>query len=448
MTLRTLLAEAQAADIALHSIEISVASRTIVRDGIAPFGPDVPHRLYSVSKSFTGLAVLLLAEEGLLDLDDGILTHFPEQAPVHSWLEQTRIDDMLAMTGPYSRTTYVEASDSWFDSYFRVPPTHRAGTLFAYDTSASYVLAALVERLAGMPMLDYLRLRLLDPLGIGAGARFLTGPEGISHGGSGLVLAPADLLPIAETLNQGGCRGGERIIPERVVSRLLEHRSSPGMQTWGAPLRAGYGRQIWLPGGGSWMMFGLGGQIVYGDPERQLAAVVTADTTTLTGGDQRLVDMLLRALGDVLDDVPNGGEPIDDREIGLAPPAPPHDPRHARSVRTAADAITGEDAPDGIVVEADADGGRVRWDAEHELVFATARPTTAITPLGDAVATAGWTAPGVLDVRLSAVADDIASVRLRLVIGADGILTLMSQGFGPAIGPSWTFRGSYRPRSR
>lgn len=436
MTLRTLLAEAHAADIALHSIEISVAGRTVVRDGIAPFGPDVPHRLYSVSKSFTGLAVLLLAEEGLLELDDGILTHFPEQAPVHAWLEQTRIDDMLAMTGPYSRTTYVEASDSWFPSYFREPPTHRPGTLFTYDTSASYVLAALVERLAGMPVLDYLRPRLLDPLGIGAGARFLPGPEGISHGGSGLIMAPSDLLPIAETINQGGCRGGDRILPECVVARLVEQRSSPAMQTWGAPLRAGYGRQVWLPGGGSWMMFGLGGQIVYGDPEREIAAVVTADTTTLTGGDQRLVDMMLRAL-DGVDEA--GG----DLTIGLAPPVPPHDPRHAGSVRTTAALITGEDAPEEIVVEADADGGRVRWDDAHELVFATARPTTARTPLGDAVVTAGWTTPGVLDVRLSAVGDDIASVRLRLVAGDDGILTLMSQGFGPAIGSSWTFRGSY-----
>lgn len=438
--LQTLLAEAHAADIALHAIEISVAGRTIVRDGIAPFGLDVPHRMYSVSKSFTGLAILLLAEEGLLDLQDGILTYFPEQAPVHPWLEQTRIDDMLAMTGPHSRTTYVEASDSWFESYFRVPPTHRAGTLFTYDTSASYVLAALVERLAGMPMLEYLRPRLLDPLGVGVGAHFLPGPEGISHGGSGLVMAPADLLPIAEALNGGGCRGGARVLPERVVVRLLEPRSSPATQTWGAALRVGYGRQVWLPGSGSWMMFGLGGQIVYGDPARQLAAVVTADTTTLTGGDQRLVEMLLRAFDALADD----DVPADDLTAGLAPPAPPHDPHHAVRVRTNAALITGEDAPGEIVVEVDADGGLVRWDDAHELVFATAHPTTTITPLGRAVVTAGWSAPGVLDVRVSAAGDDIASVRLRLVVGADGILTAMSQGFGPATDESWTWRGSFR----
>ncbi|MFB7249981.1 serine hydrolase domain-containing protein [Microbacterium sp. NPDC056234] len=442
--LRTLFAEAHAADIALHSIQISVGGRTIVREDIAPFGLQAPHRLYSVSKSFTGLAVLLLVEEGLLALDDGIMTYFPEQAPVHPWLEQTRIDDMLAMTGPYSRTTYVEASDSWFESYFQVPPTQRPGTLFTYDTSASYVLAALVERVAGMPMLDYLRPRLLDPLGIGAGAHFLPGPEGISHGGSGLIMAPADLLPIAEVLNGGGCRGSRRILPERVVARLLEPRSSPAMQTWGAPLRAGYGRQMWLPGGDSWMMFGLGGQIVYGDPARQLAAVVTADTTTLTGGDQRLVEMLLRAVDELGQDAQRDDGPAADSAIGIAPPTPPHDPQYAVPVRADAVLITGEGAPGAIVVEVGADGGRVHWEDAHELVFATMRPTTVPTALGDAVVTAGWTAPGVLHVRLSAVGDDIASVRLRLVVSGDGILTLMSQGFGPRTRDSWTFRGSYQ----
>ncbi|UYO97552.1 beta-lactamase family protein [Microbacterium sp. M28] len=440
-TLTTLFAEAQAADIALHSVQISVAGESLVSDSIEPFGLDVPHRMYSVSKSFTGLAVLLLAEEGRLDLDDGIAAYFPEQGPVHPWLEQTRIDDMLAMTGPHSRTTYVEASDSWFDSYFRVPPTHRAGTLFTYDTSASYVLAALVERIAGMPVLDYLRPRLLDPLGVGAGAHFLPGPEGISHGGSGLIMAPGDLLPIAELLNAGGCLGAERIVPERAVARLLERRSSPAMQTWGAPLRAGYGRQVWLPGGGGWMMFGLGGQIVYGDPARRIAAVVTADTTTLTGGDQRLVDMLLRAL----DVVGADGRDADAVSTpALAPPAPGGHPGNARSLVVEVELMTGEDAPEAMSVDVGAAGGRVRWDAAHELVFDTERPMTTRTPLGDAVITAGWTERGVLDVRLSAVGNDIASVRLRLVADDDGILTVMCQGFGPAIDPSWTFRGSYR----
>lgn len=431
--LRTLLDAARAADIAIHSLEVSVDQHPLVSCGVSPFGPDVAHRMYSVSKSITGLAVLLLAEEGRLSLDDPIATHFPELQPVHPWVAATRIDHMLAMTGPHSRTTYDAEGDGWLESYFRVPPTHRPGTLFTYDTSASYVLSALVERLTGERMLDYLRPRLLDPLGVGDGARFLNGPEGISHGGSGLIAVPTDLLRIAEALNGRGVRQGVRVLSELVVDQLLERCSDPGTQTWGAPLRAGYGRQIWLPGGGAWMMFGLGGQIVYGDPARSLAAVITADTTTLTGGDQRLVDLMLRALS--ADDL--------EREVELAAPGPEHDAAHAAGAHGTYPIVTGEDAPDQISVTVDASGGRIGW-GDRTLDFSTAHPTVASSPLGDAVVTAGWSSNGTLDVRMSAMGDDIASVRLRLVVTDDGVITLMSQGFGPAIDLSWTWRGSYR----
>ncbi|REJ08366.1 class A beta-lactamase-related serine hydrolase [Microbacterium bovistercoris] len=271
--------------IAVRHLSVSVGGRCVVR-----FGSDEPHRMYSVSKSLTGLAILLLAEERMLRLDDPIVMHFPEMVPVHPWLAATRIDDMLAMTGPHQRTTYDENTAGWLESYFRVPPVRPPGIRFTYDTSASYTLAALVERLAGMPLLEYLRPRLLDPLGIGAEARFVTGPEGISHGGSGLIIPPGDMLPVAELLNAGG---GD-VLPATVVSALLERRSDPSPQNWGIPFLAGYGRQTWLPGDGAWMMFGMHGQFVYGDPAREMAVVVASDPLPgmAPGADRRVARML------------------------------------------------------------------------------------------------------------------------------------------------------------
>nr|WP_201468798.1 serine hydrolase domain-containing protein [Microbacterium hydrocarbonoxydans] len=428
--LQRLLDGAHAADIAIHSLAISVDGEERVRTAVQPWGHAVPHRMYSVSKSVTSLAILLLADEGRLSLDDPIIDHFPEMAPVHTWLAATRIDDMLAMTGPHPRTTYDVDGDGWLESYFRVPPTHRPGTLFTYDTSASYVLSALVERLAQVPMLEYLRPRLLDPLGVGRSMRFLTGPEGISHGGSGLIAAPGDMLRIAEAVN-----GTVDVLPAGVRARLIERRSHPATQTWGAALRHGYGRQIWLPGAGCWLMFGLGGQLVYGDPSRGLAAVVTADATTLASGDQRLLDLFIAALAHDDDDARG--------QVLLHPPTPPHDFAAARSVHGTGTLLSGEGAPSRLSVALDADGGALTIDG-LTLRFDTASPTVTTLPLGDAVITAGWSSPGVLDARVSAAADDIASVRLRLVATDDGILTVMSQGSGPEIGVQWTWRGSYR----
>ncbi|WP_251452158.1 serine hydrolase [Microbacterium sp. Marseille-Q6648] len=429
-----LIAYATEADVAIHTLEVSVAGETVAREGVAPFGVDVPHRLYSVSKSITGLAVLMLAHEGRLRLDARIVDYFPEMSPVHPWLAETSIDDMLAMTGPHSRTTYDPASDGWLESYFRVVPTHRPGTVFTYDTSASYVLASLVERLTGEALLEFLRPRLLDPLGIGAGARFRTGPEGHSHGGSGLVAAPGDLLRIAEVLNRRGAWRGAQVIPGAVADGLLEWRSDPGTQTWGAPLRAGYGRQVWLPDEESWLMFGLGGQLVYGHPERDLAAVMTADTTMLASGDQRLLEAFLLAL-----DSSDAGA-----GIHLAAPTPEHDDANATALRGSYSQITGENAPHLLEVDVDAEGGVLRWGLGEGVTFCVLQPLVAASSLGDAVITAGWFAPGRLDVRITAAADDIASVRMRIVVSDDGVLTVMSQGFGPEIHPAWTWRGSYR----
>ena len=431
--LRAFVDRAHAAGITIHTLEVGLEGRTVAHRELAPFGTATPRRMYSVSKSITALAVLLLVEEDRLRLDAPIATYFPEMAPVHPWLAATRIDDMLAMTGPHSRTTFDDTG-GWLASYFRRRPTHRPATQFVYDTSASYTLAALVERCAEVSLLEYLRPRVLEPLGIGADARFLTGPDGFSHGGSGLIAAPHDLVRLAETINGDGIRRGARVLPERVVRRLLEHRSHSGMQTWGACFREGYGRQVWLPRPGAWMMFGLGGQIVYGEPERSLVAVVTADATHVTGGDQRLVEMLLEALSH--DDLDDPG--------ALDLPLGRHDGAHARSLEGAFTVITGEGAPDRLVLAVDAEGGEVRVGDDALLRFSTGRPTVTDGALGLGAIAARWSRPGVLDLLLSAASDDISSVRMRIVATDDDVVTVQSHGSGPEIGAAWTWVGSYR----
>ncbi|MEV5068855.1 beta-lactamase family protein [Microbacterium sp. LMI12-1-1.1] len=432
--LREFVERAHAAGITIHTLEVGVEGRTVARQEIAPFGTEIPHRMYSVSKSITALAVLLLVEEDRLRLDAPIVTYFPEMEPTSPWLAATRIDDMLAMTGPHSRTTFDDTGE-WLASYFRRPPTHRPASQFVYDTSASYTLAALVERCGGAPLLEYLRPRVLEPLGIGAGARFLAGPDGFSHGGSGLIAAPHDLVRLAEVINGAGSCRGVRVLPERVVRRLLELRSDPGMQAWGAPFRAGYGRHVWLPRAGAWMMFGLGGQIVYGEPERSLVAVVTADATPITGGDQRLVEMLLTALShDQLDD-----------PGALDMPLGAHDPAHARSLSGAFTVITGDGAPDRVALTVDSAGGEVRIGGNAPLRFSTGGRTVTDGALGRGVIAARWSRPGVLELLLSAASDDISSVHMRIVVSDDDIVTVQSHGSGPEIGAAWTWVGSYRP---
>jgi CubicO group peptidase (beta-lactamase class C family) len=466
-----LVRRAGALDIALHTVQVSLRGETVAHAVSEPLDLDTPQRMYSVSKTVTGLAIGLLADEALLGLDDPIAKHFPEMGPVHPWLQATTIRHMLAMRGPHRSTTYKLAAGGWLESYFRVAPTHPPGTVFTYDTSASYVLAALVERLAGTVLADYLRPRLLDPLGVSRGLRFLTGPEGISHGGSGLICTPRDLLRLAHLLLDGGMHDGVRLLPTDYLRAATSPQADTALQTWGAALREGYGYQLWLPRHGGWLMFGLGGQIVYGDPTRGLAIVVTADAQACASGDQRLLDDVLDKLVDPLVDRldadsfdagrsdaagADDGSGANAVAVRLPWPTPLHDAAHARPAGGRYVNVVDGPGPVELVLSLDDDGGRLRsagWNAadgqattggwDIELRFD--RPVRTVVDGQPAVVTAGWTGVDTLDVRCALLGDELATWRARLAWVDDGTLAVQSQVFGETADQAWTFHAAYRP---
>ena len=106
------------------------------------------------------------------------------------------IENMLKMQTCYNMTTYNKTSttENWVRSFFQTEPTHRPGTLFMYDTSSSHTLCALVEKLTGEKMLDYLKEKLLRQIGFSEESYIIEDPFGTSMGGSGLMATPEDLL--------------------------------------------------------------------------------------------------------------------------------------------------------------------------------------------------------------------------------------------------------------
>ncbi|WP_221585345.1 serine hydrolase [Microbacterium sp. G2-8] len=433
--LATFVARATAHDIAVHSLEVTSGGTTLASAGAPWRGVDAPHRMYSVAKSLTALLVCELAAVGRIDLRDPILRHFPDlSTDPHPWLAQTTIADVLSMRGPHAKTTYEESEPDWLASYFRVVPTHRPGTLFTYDTSGSYVLSALVERITGQTLGEVMREQLIAPLGDARGFRMITGPDGVGHGGSGLVCTPRVMLRLAEAINADGVWQGSRILAPETARLAARRHNDASMQTWGASLRAGYGYGFWLPPEGGWMMFGLGGQIVYGDPSRDVAAVVTADAKACQSGDQRLVDLLLDALGNL-----SGAE----TELDLDLAAPSHTSADARAIAGRFAAASGRGQPATIDLALSGESCTLRFDGRTIEAVAGSPHRFALADLGDGVATAGWTAPGVLQVRVDALGDDIATVRIRVVATADDAVTIQAQGFGPAVDPSWTWMGDY-----
>lgn len=287
----------------VHSLLADCGGQKIQEKYAAPYGPQDLHRMFSITKSFCSLAVGFLLEEGKLTLDDHIIDYFPEYcqnpaSPVHPWLKDMTIRHMLSMETCYSSTTYkVDMKSNWVESFFITPPSHRSGQIFMYDTSSSHTLAALIKKLSGKGVLDYLREKRLDSLGFSKEAYIVSDPFGSEMGGSGLMALPLDLLKTGrfcmDTINNGTGVFADYL--REAVSCLV-----PTVHFGQTPdEQQGYGYQFWRIRDG-FAMYGMGGQYVLFYPQIDLVLVITADTQNYKGGYQKLLELTHECLSPFL----------------------------------------------------------------------------------------------------------------------------------------------------
>lgn len=280
----------------MHSILLLHKDQLIAEGYYKPYTADTLHRMFSISKSFTAIAIGLLEAEGKLSLSDSICNFFPEYVTdnTHPWIRQITIRDMLMMRTCHAATTHkVNMQSDWVESFFTVPPTHPAGKFFHYDTSSAHTLCALVERLSGTDMLSYLKKKLA-PLGLSEESYMIKDPFGVSMGGSGLVAKPMDLLKFGYLLMHDGILPGTdlQLIPADYI-REATSNLTPTVATAPLPSEAcGYGYQIWQNEKGGYVCYGMGGQFIIFLPEYELICVTTADTQGMAGGNQLIYDAL------------------------------------------------------------------------------------------------------------------------------------------------------------
>lgn len=283
-----------ACGIPMHSLLLMRHDKLVFEGYYAPCSASTLHRMFSISKSFTSIAIGLLAEEGRLSLEDPIVKHFPEKLPkeVHPWIAAMTIKDMLMMRSCHAATTYkLDLDTDWVESYFTTPPTHPAGTVFHYDTSAPHTLCALVEKMTGLSMLDYLKKKLA-PLGLSEQSYMIKDPFGVSMGGSGLVAYPMDLMKFGYFIEHRGCVLGQQLLSASYIDMAVSHLSDTCV-TAPVPSEAqGYGLQFWRGAHNGYTCYGMGGQLIIFLPDYDLICVTTADTQDVQGGNQQIYDAL------------------------------------------------------------------------------------------------------------------------------------------------------------
>ena len=317
------LREINIREISMHSFLFCKDDCLVAEGYYAPVKKNDLHRMFSVTKSFTSIAIGLLQEEGRLSLDDSIVKFFPEYVPdtseAHPWLLATTIRDMLSMRSCHASTTYDKFSSKtdWVKSFFTVAPTHKPGTVFHYDTSSSHTLCALVEKLTGMKMLDYLRNKVLNEIGFSKEAYCLTDGFGVSMGGSGLMATSRDFMLFALLILNNGKLNGKQYISADYIKESTSFQTATCV-TGPVPSESqGYGLQFWIGEHGSIVCYGMGGQLAILLPEYNTAIVTTADTQGYQGGNQVIYDAIFRHILPELEKKKAPWTPTDEEKLAF-----------------------------------------------------------------------------------------------------------------------------------
>lgn len=286
---------------ALHSFML-LRHRHLVAEGWwEPYRPEDQHMLFSLSKSFTSTAVGLLVAEGRLSIDDPVLGFFPDEAPPEPGanLRAMRVRHLLSMsTGHAIDTTGPMAGQmdrSWVEAFLDQPVEYEPGTHFLYNTGATYMLSAIVQKLSGCRMLHYLQPRLFDPLGI-ANASWETSPQGIDVGGWGLNTTTADVAAFGQLYLQKGRWQGGRILPEAWVEAATSRQVSNG-STPDSDWEQGYGYQFWLCRHDTYRGDGAFGQYCLVMPAQDCVLAITAGLSDMQTPLNLVWEHLLPAMG-------------------------------------------------------------------------------------------------------------------------------------------------------
>ncbi len=288
----------------MHSILILKDRKLICEAYYAPFKRDSLHRMFSVTKSLVSVAIGILLDKGAINLDESITRYFPEYKPkdgFHPFLVETTIRDMLKMTTPHNGTTFDKhVLNDWTESYFTKEPTHRPGTVFSYDTSASHVLTALIEKLTKMSLLDFLRENGFTKIGFSDEAYCMRDGAGVSQGGSGLMAYPMDLLAVADMVMNKGQAQNLQIVSHEYISEAVSYQVPNFVKGSFIEEMQGYGYQFWRIRNNGFMIYGMAGQLAVCLPDKNMILVTTADTTDRKDGMQLIFESFWHELYDYI----------------------------------------------------------------------------------------------------------------------------------------------------
>lgn len=264
----------------MHSFMLLRHGKVVAEGWWSPYERERRHMLFSLSKSFTSTAVGLAVAEGRFTVDDTVLSFFPDEKPAEMndhWAAM-KVRHLLSMSTGHAVDTWPLMTGphdwNWAKKFFNVPVVYEPGTHFLYNTGATYMLSAIVQKTTGQKLIDYLQTRLYEPLGIENPA-WDESPENMSVGGTGLNIRTEDIARFGQLYLQKGQWQGKQLIPEAWIAEATSkqiHNGDDPKSDWAQ----GYCYQFWRSQHNNYRGDGAFGQYCIVMPEYDAVLAITS----------------------------------------------------------------------------------------------------------------------------------------------------------------------------
>ena len=446
------LAEIEEKRLCMHGFLLLRHGKVAAEGYWPPFNADRKHRMYSISKSFTSIAIGMMIEEGKIALDSKVADFFPEHIPKnpHPYTLGSTVRDLLMMATCNEHNSYSVESPNFTETFFTDSgPKHKPGQVFSYDTAATTVLCAIVEKLSGKTMLEYMR-PVLDEIGFSKDAYCVETPEGRSWTGSGVICTSRDLARFALLCMNEGQWSGKQLLNREYVKEATAWQIDSSVTSGGIESRHGYGYQFWRLRKGGFAMYGMGSQYALCMPEHGTILITNSDTQgtesagdTIIGAYFKLVEKMSST---PLPEDAAAGARLQDRIGKLAMPRPVGKAQTALAKEISGRKYIMEENHAGMKwlrLNIDGDKCRLQYEnasGEHELVFGMNKYESQIFPekyfgrrIGrkdtqyTCLCAAAWAEDKTLIGTVYAIDDYFGSIKMQLTFSGKAVTGVMTK---------------------
>ncbi|MDR0722948.1 MAG: serine hydrolase [Treponema sp.] len=243
--------------------------------------PDIPRNIYSVSKSFTSIAVGMAIDEGKLALTDRVLDAFRDGvANPDPRLAALTLAHLLTMSRGYPQFTRPRNVAEVLAQTLSYDP----GTVFVYDNASTFLASAMFTQATGQTVRDFLVERLFCTLGIPEPV-WAESDDRFTLGATGLELSTESLGVFGQFLLQRGNWNGAQLVAAQWIdgaTRTQIPTRNPQFKDSLAPdYDLGYGYQFWICRHGAYRCDGKDGQFVVVLPRQEAVIAITAHETRM-----------------------------------------------------------------------------------------------------------------------------------------------------------------------